>query len=108
MSLAVPGYQQFIGRSHRTDAIARMLQVAGCQERLRTVRGGYDTSACLPATVPRYAFEYGANEGNGFTLMALPQAGQADDPCGTLILDHTGSRRVSAPDADVLRCWMGR
>lgn len=108
MSLAVPAYEQYLDRSHRTQAVARLMAVAGCQERVRTVQGAYDADRCLPVGQARYAFAYAPNGARGYLVLARPMGPQADDPCGTLMLDHLGNRRVSAARADSTRCWSGR
>ncbi len=108
VSLATPGYRQFVNRAHRTDAIAHMLRIASCQERVRALAGAYDLGRCLPAPQPRYSFEYAEDSESGYVVMAHPVGAQAADPCGTLILEHTGGRSVGTPQADPNRCWSGR
>jgi len=107
-SLALPGYRQFVNRSYRTDAIAQLMRVASCQERVRATHGAYDTGRCLPTAPVRYQMAYRQDAGTGFTVLARPVGIQSEDPCGTLILEHTGGRGVSAQGADVDRCWSGR
>lgn len=108
MTLATPSYQRYLDRAHRTEAIAHMLSIAGCQERIRSLNGNYDHSRCLPEPGERYTFAFSDARDHGFMLVAQPRARQSDDPCGSLMLDHLGQRHVGAAGADVYRCWTGR
>lgn len=111
LGVAAPGYQHYVIRAHRAEAVTRLLRVAACQERLRTVAGRYDTRACLPASDARYAYTYAGpsgGEGLAYTAIARPLGRQAGDACGELRLDHTGLRTVGATETDPARCWSGR
>lgn len=110
LSLATPAYMAQARRGYRASAIGQLLTVASCQERLRALRGRYDTSACLPGPAARYSFEYAdatAGPADRFTVVATPLAWQAQDPCGRLMLEDTGTRRVGGA-ADPARCWSAR
>ena len=111
MTIAVPSYRNYTLRVHRTEAIRMLLQVSMCQERLAARRGSYDTSLCRPVSAQhRYAITYNSpdSQGQAYIAMAVPSGAQLTDPCGTLILDQSGNRRVSAPNASVSKCWNGR
>ena len=109
LTLAAPGYQGFVRRAHRSDAIAHLLQMAACQERLRAENGAYDTTRCLPGASRRYAFAYAPDSPpRSYVVEARPLDAQVDDTCGTLLLLHDGARQVSAPGADAVRCWAAR
>jgi type IV pilus assembly protein PilE len=111
MTLAAPSWLAYVERAHRADAIARLLGVAACQERLRATRGRYDTRRCLPADEARYRFRYAdatAGPGPAFSVRAEPVAAQLGDPCGTLVLTSAGMRRAEAPAADAAACWSAR
>ena len=106
VTLVTPSYRVYVMRAHRTEAIARMLQVAQCQERARADRGAYDPGQCLPGSLPRYQFAYQAGSGGQtWTVQAQPRDAQATDACGTLQLSHTGARQA---DGDAWQCWTGR
>jgi Tfp pilus assembly protein PilE len=82
-----------------------------CQERLIASRGSYDTSLCRPVSDQhRYEISYESpgSQGRTYIAMAVPSGAQLADPCGSLILDQSGSRRVSASSASVVKCWNGR
>jgi len=111
MTIAVPSYRSYTLRVHRTEAIRLLLQASMCQERLAASRGSYDTSLCRPVSAQhRYVITYSAPDAQGHTYvaMAVPSGAQLADPCGSLILDQSGNRRISAPNASVTKCWNGR
>mgnify|MGYP001818377431 CR=1 FL=1 len=111
LTIAVPYYQQYIQRANRADAISTILSVAECQGRIRTQTGFFDTTRCLPATnATRYAFSIQpANElaSDSYIITAEPPREQADS-CGSLSLDHTGTRQVGNPAGSLSGCWGGR
>jgi len=110
MTMALPSYRSYTLRVHRTEAIRMLLQASMCQERLAASRGSYDTSLCRPVSAQhRYEITYGApdSEGRTYVAMAVPNGAQIADPCGSLMLDQSGNRRVSAQDASVTKCWNG-
>jgi len=111
MALAVPGYRNYTLRVHRTEAIRMLLQASMCQERLNASRGSYDTSQCHPVSEQqRYQLTYDSPDAQGRTYiaMAIPTGAQRADPCGSLLLDQSGDRRISAADMSAVKCWNGR
>jgi type IV pilus assembly protein PilE len=111
LSLAVPGYRNFVLRAHRTAAIGKLLQAAACEERIYAARMAYDTTRCLPDAGKRYRLEFaepGSDAARGYTLLATPTGPQARDGCGTLILDQLGRRSVTNASVDAGKCWSGR
>jgi type IV pilus assembly protein PilE len=110
LTLAAPGYRNYSLRVHRTEAIRLLLQASMCQERLIASRGNYDTSLCKPASEQqRYQLSYNSPESQGrsFVAMAVPIGAQRDDPCGSLLLDQSGARGVSASNISIEKCWNG-
>ena len=111
LSIAVPGYQQYLLRAYRAAGIELLLAAAQCQERVRAAEVRYDTSRCIPTDpAGRYAFRFldDGNTGTGFTVMADPVAAQQGDACGSLGLDQSGWRSISGPADRLRRCWEGR
>jgi type IV pilus assembly protein PilE len=110
ISVAIPAYRDFTLRAHRAEAIASLMQLAGCQERIRAVTGAYDTRQCLPGASDRYGYQFepGAQKTFVFRVTAIPHASQSADRCGSLILDQDGFRNVGNLNADTNRCWGGR
>jgi len=111
LTIAAPAYRSYTLRVHRTEAIRMLLRASMCQERLAASRGSYDTSRCRPVSAQhRYEIRYSPpdTQGQTYVASAVPGGAQLADPCGSLILDQSGSRRISATDASVTRCWNGR
>lgn len=111
MATAVPGYRNYTLKVHRTEAIRMLLQAAMCQERLIASRGNYDTSLCRPVSAQhRYQLTYRSpgSQGRSYQALAIPTGAQLADPCGSLMLDHTGARAISGADISSLKCWNGR
>jgi type IV pilus assembly protein PilE len=110
VGLAMPIYQRYVIRAHRADAVRILLAAAACQERLRAGSGFYDTSRCASGLdTGHYAFRIepaGEPEALEFTVFAVP-SGAAADGCGSLSLDHAGSRGVTGSRA-LADCWGGR
>lgn len=111
MATAVPSYRNYMLRVHRTEAIRMLLQASMCQERLIASRGNYDTSLCQPVSAHhRYQLTYRSpgSQGRTYEALAVPTGAQLADPCGSLMLDHTGARDISGADISSLKCWNGR
>ena len=111
VATAVPSYRSYILRVHRTEAVRMLLQASMCQERLAASRGRYDTSLCRPVSDQhRYEIRYRPADTQGWTYVAeaVPSGPQLADPCGSLLLDQSGNRRISAANANAVRCWNGR
>jgi type IV pilus assembly protein PilE len=109
VALATPSYHGLISRAHRTEAMARLLEVAACQERNRATHGAYDTTRCLPVPNPRYRFEYSETATpRYYRIEASPLGTQRKDPCGRLMLDALGRRAASHPGGSDAECWAGR
>jgi type IV pilus assembly protein PilE len=111
LGLAVPSYRHYVQRSERADAIRVLLQVADCQERIRVNTGLYDTTQCMDGLGTRaYSFQLnpaGETSSQAFEVNALPVSVEGNH-CGTLGLDHTGSRSISSGEGSLSSCWGGR
>lgn len=111
LATAVPGYRNYTLRVHRTDAIRMLLKASMCQERLFASRGSYDTSLCKSVSGNQhYQLSYNSPDpqGQSYVAMAVPTGAQRDDPCGSLFVDQSGARRVSASNMSVDKCWSSR
>lgn len=104
---ALPGGGALLQRAQRSQARLTMLQLAHWLERYASAQGRY------PATLPvttwdpsglSYQITY-TGDANTYTLLALPSRSQADDPCGTLSLDHLGHRGVRQSRWTSEACW---
>ena len=111
LATAVPGYRNYMLRVHRSEAIRLLLQASMCQERIRASRGSYDTNLCHPVSEQqRYQLAYNSpdTQGRTYVAMAIPKGAQLADPCGSLLLDQSGARNISAMNISVMKCWNGR
>ena len=109
---AIPGYQAYVMRSYRSAAIEALLAAAACQERIYASEFEYDTHRCrVQVSDRKYELHFEpADTGqlDHFTVTAIPAEAQRGDPCGNLILDHTGARGISGPANRLQKCWEGR
>lgn len=105
-SVAYPSYTQHTRKAKRADAQALLMALAGRQQQyLLDTRTYAATIGALNLPVPAnvsssydVSLALGAGTAPTFTLTAAPRGGQAADKCGTLTLDHTGSKTPSG-------CW---
>lgn len=111
LTIAVPSYRQYAQRIERADAIRALLSVASCQERIRAASGFYDTTQCLSGLGSEaYTFRIyppADSSSQGFEAIAEP-FDKSDSSCGSLSLDHTGARGISAESGSLSACWGGR
>lgn len=115
-TIAYPSYRQYTLRANRTEGKVELQEVAQELEKCYTRFGQYDSGNCtvyadLTDGTPRgseggrYLISFAAAARDSYRLQAVPQAGQMDDiRCGTLFVDETGARQVSADPPDP-RCW---
>lgn len=108
---ALPTYHTFMLRVHRGEAVRMLLQTAMCQERIHARMGHYDTGLCASGNEQkRYKLSYQAKDSReqSFTVIAIPKGAQKSDHCGSLSLDQSGFRQISATNKNVTECWNGR
>lgn len=110
-SIAVPAYTHHSLRVHRSEAIQLLLQAAVCQEHILAKTGAYDTSLCQPGSANnRYQFSYTSinSQSQTYTATATPVGAQLADVCGTMMVDQSGARKISATGVSATKCWNGR
>ena len=111
LGTAIPTYNSYMLRVHRTEAVRMLLQASMCQERIHASTGKYDTNQCHPASEhKRYHIKYSEPDTRkrSFVAMATPVGAQIFDPCGRLSLDNSGVRSISATEVSVIKWWSGR
>lgn len=96
LRVALPTYEQYVLRGHRSQARTTLLQVGQWLERAATAQGTYPTTSQVPADLlkvegGRYTVTV-ATTASSFTLTAVPSGRQAVDVCGSFRIDHTGAR----------------
>ena len=115
-AVAMPSYNEYIRRGHRSDARAGLLQAQQWLERAATATGNYPTA--LPSvltwsddTAKRYTIGFAeGNTNSAYTLIATPREGpQASDKCGAYTLSSAGVRgangKVSGDTGYNSDCW---
>jgi type IV pilus assembly protein PilE len=112
LAIALPSYRGYQMRAQRAEAVRHLLTIAQCQEWQRSLQGRYDTTRCLEDiehTTYRYHLDPpNEPETDTFTVRADPASEAIGKACGSLSLDQSGTRRVSASGAEVSDCWGGR
>lgn len=102
-AIAVPAYTEQVRKSHRADAQTAMLELAQRLERCFTLNNAYNHADCPTAqNTGRYNITPTATA-TTFTISAAPTTvgGQTKDACGTMTLDHRGTRGPASPAS----CW---
>jgi len=111
LALSVPGYSNHMMRVNRGEAIRQLMQAAMCQERIRARHGSYDTGECITDTSQQYyriSYQPPDTRGLTYAVIATPVGAQLQEPCGKLILNQDGGKRIGSRDANATKCWNGR
>ncbi len=129
-SIAVPAYQDSVRKSRRADAKGVLLGLANAMERYFTENNSYCDAAAggtavancgtatedtgepsiytiPPETASFYTITISAATASSYTLSAAPAGAQASDKCGTLTLNHAGSKGVTSAATGITAadCW---
>jgi type IV pilus assembly protein PilE len=107
-AVAVPSYQKYTRKAHRTEAETFMMTLAQLEQQYFLDSRTYaSTIAALNTTTPtsvqsNYTLSI-TPQGTppGFTISATPQGGQAADECGTLMIDNNAVKTSSSGS----NCW---
>lgn len=117
-AIAMPSYQRYVLRSHRTVAINALLDMASREARYYSTNNAYTNAltgvnglgyASDPAPVPDATTIYytlgAALSGNSFTLTATPFGNQANDAeCGNFTYTGLGIKGITGTGT-VAQCW---
>lgn len=110
--LAMPVYTDYVNQARRSDGFEALRSASQRLEQCFSQYGTYeDTNNCriadtldsgnkISSPEGHYRVQKGTLSATAYTLEAVPQGEQANDPCGTLTLDNTGDR-----GADHSGCW---
>lgn len=112
-ALAVASYDFAMVKTRRAAATGCLTEASQALERHYTLQftyAGGPAPACAADIAKHYVvgFAAGSPTASAYTLQAAPQGGQArsDTRCGTLSLDHTGSRGAGDGSAAAIdACW---
>lgn len=108
-AVAYPSYNEYVLRSHRSNARNGLVGASAWMERAATAQGAYPVTADVPsgfASVEgrRYTVTW-VSTPQAYTFTATPFGAQAVDKCGTLITDQAGRRTVSGASLSADECW---
>jgi type IV pilus assembly protein PilE len=127
LAIALPGYNNYIRRSRRTDARSALLDLAGRQERYYNTNGntytinlnnlGYNAGGAPTLTVGNgyYSVTVGpppaGTIATGYTITAVPVTADQlkDTNCLYFYLDNTGLQKAGASAAAAVTgspCWL--
>lgn len=123
-TVGASSYRAYIVRTHRSEALAALLQVRVAQEKFYIQNNAYATNAQLSLAVPnglglpattrpegRYQLRIrNTNAALDFTVIATPTSGGGqlgDAECQTMTVDQSGARTATdSGGADSsARCW---
>lgn len=113
-AIALPSYQSYVLKSHRTTAVNALMDLASREARYYTTNNVYTNSlvtlgyAADPTPVSdanNYYYDLSITAANAtsFSLQAAPTGNQANDTCGTFTYTDLGVKGVGA--GTVSDCW---
>ena len=106
VSLALPSYQQYSLRSHRSEGLDALVSTAMLMERNRLINRQYTAIQPKLTRSGYYQVTVGVSDhGGAYLLTAIPQEGQHQDNCGRLGLDSLSQQTA---EGDAAKCWQGR
>lgn len=111
-AIAYPSYSTSVRKTHRSEAIAILLEAAGRQERVYGQTFSYAvgmtalnyTDDLYTTPGGRYVVSVRAADATSFTLQAAPQGDQVNDTCGTLTYTNAAVKGVEVKGT-VDECW---
>lgn len=113
-SIALPSYQSHVMRSHRGDAMAALMRIAGQQEKFYLQNNTYSSSLVDLDTENTengyYTLQIVNADATTFTARASAKSGgpqENDEDCQTFEIDATGNRTsANGGGADTTTaCW---
>lgn len=112
-SIAIPGYRQYVLRSHRVEAKTALLKIAAAQEKFYLQNNTYATNALLTTAPPAglgftastengwYTLAIAGGNATGYTASATAAGVQvADTTCATFGVNQAGVKTATSTD-----CW---
>jgi len=112
-SVAIPSYRQYVLRTHRTEGMSALMQLAAAQEKFYLQSNTYavdnllddapPTGLGLSATTANgyYTIAIGAADAAGYTATATAAGSQAADThCATFTINQAGTKTATSSD-----CW---
>lgn len=108
-AIAYPSYTRHVQEARRTDAQAKLMEIAGQLERCYTAENSYQGSSCPSKKVTSdegyYTIQIQSSSASQYTLTAKPQNAQQGDVCGSFTLDQKGNRSFTGTSGSQDACW---
>ena len=117
ITIALPSYQTYIRDAKRTKAASCLMEYAQYMTQIRAAHMRFDqkvdgSTVAIPALACSldddisglYSFSFAENQPTGSTFVVIAEPTDSDDSCGTLSLDHRGTRGVTGTGT-VDDCW---
>jgi len=114
--IAYPSYVTYVLKSHRSEAINGLLELASREVRYYTTKNTYQTSmlqlgysadpypvASATSSSHYYDVSVASVSATGFTLKAVPVGNQVNDTCGTYTYTDLGVKGIGS--GTVSDCW---
>lgn len=109
LAWGVPNYQSLLQRNQRTQARTALLQAALWMERSASANGSYPMAQSVPSGIlstPDLLYRLSiTSTASSYTLQVTPLGAQTADACGTLTLNHMGTRDVKNASETANNCW---
>jgi type IV pilus assembly protein PilE len=123
-AIAIPSYNSYVLRTHRTEAKSALLSMAAAEERFYSTQNAYTsvptqlgyTGASFPINVG--SLYYQVNISNvaaatttaqaTYTLTATPATGSmqtADTACASFSIDQSGNQTATGSATATVDCW---
>lgn len=108
-SIAFPSYKEYMRKSKRAEARSALMQASMNMERYfssNNIYSGATAGTVFPAysASNNYSISIGSLDDQTYSLIATPLQGQADDPCGKLLLNQAGQKSVTGTLSSD-KCW---
>ena len=107
-AIAIPAYGRYAFRAHRVDGQELLLRIANAQERFYATNNKYGALSGTtglgfndPAISEKGYYSVASvvsSSSQAFVATATPVGAQANDVCGALSIDNTGTKLPAATD----------
>jgi type IV pilus assembly protein PilE len=108
-SIAFPSYKEYMRKSKRAEARSALMQASMNMERYfssNNIYSGATAGTVFPSSSAsnNYSISIASVDDQTYSLVATPLQGQADDPCGKLLLNQAGQKSVTGTLSSD-KCW---
>jgi type IV pilus assembly protein PilE len=110
LTISIPTYDGVVRKSRRAEGRELLMSIAHAQGRHYALQARYAislTALGITSAVSQNGY-YTVSlspSATGYQLFAAPQAAQATDVCGTLVLNDLGQRDVQNASLTAAECW---